>query len=253
MMLVLPVLAVALFVTGTFEAVLPVLLLAGSPFAVVGRRFLTWFDFTVAESPDGLRLRFGLTSHRSQTVPPGRVQAVRVERPLLWRRRGWVRVLVNVAGSSHGDEAQDRPSVLLPVAPESVARAVLGRVLPGVDLFAVGLAPAPDRARWRAPLQRRRLAAGADRQVFVARHGWLVPTWDVVPHARTQSVRVTQGPWQRRLGLASVHIDSTPGPVRIQAAHRDAGLARGIAEEQARKARDARARDVPERWLLGGS
>ncbi len=54
-------------------------------------QFLTLFGFTVAEARDGLRLRFGLTSHRSQTVPPGRVQAVRIERPLLWRPWGWGR------------------------------------------------------------------------------------------------------------------------------------------------------------------
>jgi putative membrane protein len=56
------------------------------------------FDFTVADSPDGLRLRRGLLETRAQTVPPGRIQAVRVVEPLLWRSRGWVRVEANVAG-----------------------------------------------------------------------------------------------------------------------------------------------------------
>ena len=62
------------------------------------RHFSTYFDFTVAESPDGLRLRHGLLSHRSQTVPPGRIQAVRITHPLCWRPLGWVRLEVNVAG-----------------------------------------------------------------------------------------------------------------------------------------------------------
>jgi putative membrane protein len=252
LMIALPLLAVVLAVFGVFELALPAVLLFGAPFFVVGGRFITWFGFTVAESPDGLRLRFGLTSHRSQTVPPGRVQAVRLEQPVLWRRRGWVRVVVNVAGASGGDEAQNRPSTLLPVAPEAVARSVLARVLPGVDPLDVPLAPAPPRARWRSPLQRRRLAVGHDEQVIVVRHGWLVPTWDVVPHARTQSVRVTQGPWQRRLRLASVHVDSTPGPVRITAAQRPADEARRLAEEQISLARSARARARPDRWLLDG-
>ena len=54
-----------------------------------------------------------------------------------------------------------------------------------------------------------------------------------MPHARTQSVRVTQGPWQRSLGLASMHVDSTPGAVKITGHHRDAVEARRLAQEQA--------------------
>lgn len=221
-----------------------------SPLAVVGGQFLTLFGFTVATSPDGVRLRFGLTEHRAQTVPPGRVQAVRFQAPLLWRHRGWVRIEVNVAGATGGEDAKQRPSVLLPVAPRDVATAVLREVLPESDPFKVELFPVPGRAKWRAPLQGRRLAAGADADVFVVRHGWLVPTWDVVPHARTQSVRVTQGPWQRRLRLASVHVDSTPGPVRIEAAHRSAEDGRALADAQADRARAARATSRPDRWML---
>jgi putative membrane protein len=125
--------------------------------------------------------------------------------------------------------------VVLPVAPLPVARAVLAEALPGIDPFAVPLEPAPPRSRWRSPLQFRRLAVGNNEHVLVARHGWLVPKWDVVPHARTQSVRMTQGPWQRRLQLASVHIDSTPGPVHITAAQRDEGSARRLVEAQSHR------------------
>ena len=239
--------------TGSWGLLLPMFFLLASPFFIVGGGFLTWFGFTVADSPDGLRLRFGLTEHRAQTVPPGRVQAVRFEAPLMWRHRGWVRVSVNVAGSTSGDDAKERPSVLLPVAPQHIARAVVAEVLPGTDPFSVPLQSVPRAARWRAPLQFARLAAGSDDSVFVARHGWLVPTWDVVPHVRTQSVRVTQGPWQRRLGLASVHVDSTPGPVKVTAAQRSASSARGWAQDQADRATSARALAPPDRWLSRGS
>ena len=65
-----------------------------------------------------------------------------------------------------------------------------------------------------------------------------------VPHVRTQSVRLTEGPWERTLGLASVHVDSTKGPVRITGLHLDSEFARQVAYDQADRARSARAKDT---------
>lgn len=232
---------------------LGVVLLGGVPVVTVFAQFARYFDFTVASSPDGLRLRHGLLQRTLQTVPPGRVQAVGFVQPFLWRSRGWVRVRLNVAGASartqgSGDQSYSE-NVLLPVAPWPVALAIVARVLPGVDLGAVPTVPAPVRSRRRAWIQWRQLAVGWDEQVLVTRSGRVVERWDVVPHARTQSVRVTQGPWQRALGLASVHVDSTPGAVRIVGLHRDAAEARRIAQEQADRAALARAGDRSVRWV----
>jgi putative membrane protein len=212
------------------------------------RRFAVHFELTVAESPDGLRIRQGLLETRAQTVPPGRVQAVRVVRPLLWRLVGdWVRVEVNVAGyaGQSGDGAIT--GVLLPVAPAAAARDVLARVLPGVDLDAVALAGVPSRARLVDPLVWTRLAAGADDAVFVARRGLLRRELDVIPHAKPQSMRLTQGPLQRRQRLVTLHLDTTPGPVRVHAAHRDADEALRLlldVVERSRLARRAQGRNV---------
>jgi putative membrane protein len=214
------------------------------------REFSGGFDFTVAESPDGLRLRHGLIEHRSQTVPPGRVQSLRLVEPLLWRRVGWVRVEVNVAGyAGGGDQAAHQTSVLLPVAPRPVALALIGRVLPGVDIDRLPLNGVPERARWRLPVWWRGLGCGAGDTVFAAKRGLLRRELDVIPHGKTQSVRVTQGPWQRRLRLATVHLDTTPGPVHVNAAHRDALEARAIVEAQAERARAGRRAAGPERWM----
>jgi putative membrane protein len=209
-------------------------------------RFLTYYGFTMAESPDGLRLRHGLLTTQSQTVPPGRVQAISLEQPLLWRRKGWVRLQVNLAGTA-GE--QGTAPVLLPVAPLPVAQGVLHRVIPGLDLAALPQAGPQPKARWRAPLQHRSLTVAVDDAVFAAGSGWLTRRLAIVPHARTQSVRVTQGPVQRRLGLADVHVDSTPGSVRPVARHRGQTEARLLAEQQADRAGAARAAARPERWM----
>ncbi len=243
------VVTVALLTEG-FGALFGLVFAVAAPIFASVNGFLANYDFTVAESPDGLRLRRGLLTTRSQTVPPGRVQAVEIAQPFLWRRFGWVRLRVNVAGYGGDNDSGSESAVLLPVAPVLVANAVLARVLPGVEVEKVPLVPAPREARWRSWWQYPRLAAGHDSTVFVARTGRLVRTLSVIPHVRTQSVRVTQGPWERALGLASMHVDSTPGPVTVTAAHRSLADATELATDQARRASAARLVAPPERWML---
>ncbi|UGQ09176.1 PH domain-containing protein [Yinghuangia sp. ASG 101] len=219
-------------------------------------RVLRYFDFTLSESPDGLRLAHGLIEHRHQTVPPGRVQAVRIVQPLLWRPKGWVRVEVNVAGYGQDENnTENHESTLLPVATREVALGVLSRILPGVDVRAVPLTRVPKRARWHSPVRRRAMACGADDRVFVARRGVFRRETDVIPHAKVQSVRWTQGPVERRLRLATVHLDSTPGPVRVTASLRDVDEAFRLVDEQAERSRVGRRGEGPHRWSTrsGGS
>ena len=232
------------------SGLLLILVTGGLPLLTVFGQFGRFFGFTVADSPDGLRLRHGLINVQSQTVPPGRVQAIEISEPLLWRRRGWVRVSLNVAGlQSEQDNAQEH--VLLPVAPQDVARQIIARVMPGVDPGALEFVPAPPMARRRAWLQFRNLGVAHDDLVLATSRGFLTRRVAVIPHARTQSVEVTRGPWQRRLGLASVQVDSTPGPVTVVALYRSASDARALAEEQLVRAARARAAGPAERWMTG--
>ena len=234
------------------SGLLLILVTGGLPLLAVFGQFGRYFGFTVADSPDGLRLRHGLINVQSQTVPPGRVQAIEISEPLLWRRKGWVRVSLNVAGLASDQDGQHE-HVLLPVAPHAVAHRIIGQVMPGVNPGTMHLVPAPARTRRRAWLQFRNLGVGHDDRVMVTSRGFLTRRVAVIPHARTQSVGVTQGPWQRRLGLASVQVDSTPGPVSVVALHRGAGEAREIAEAQLRRAAAARASGPAERWMTGSS
>lgn len=229
-------------------------------------RFSREFAFRVAVSPDGVRLRHGLLESRAQTVPPGRVQAVRLSQPLFWRGKDWWRVQVNVAGygGTGGDSGQADESVLLPVGTRDEAYGVLSLVLPDfghVDPRSVlddGLTGSgaqaefttvPERARWLDPLAWRRYGFAVTDQALLTRSGRWHRQLDVVPHEKTQSLGLTQGPLQRRLGLASVVAHSTPGPVSPTVPHLDAGVARSLLAEQARRARRARANAAPQRWM----
>ncbi len=227
----------------------------GVPLFIVISEFNILYGFTITKAADGVRLHSGLLQTRSQTVPPGRVQAIDFVEPLLWRRFGWVRIwltVAGVAGSGNDDHAKVSESVLLPVAHRSVATEIFSHVMPEVDLSTIALEPAEKRARWRSPIQWSRLAVGHDDQVFVARRGWVTRHLSVVPHARTQSVHVEQGPYQRALGLASVCVDVAPGPVKVLGLQRPAAQARQIAQAQADRARTARAVDTSTHWATDG-
>jgi putative membrane protein len=227
------------------------LITGGVPIFTAFGQFVRFFGFTVAESPDGLRLRSGLTSTQAQTVPPGRVHAIEYEQPLLWRRKDWVRVQITIAGAVGLQDGQQSGTTgtLLPVAPRELAESVVDRVLPGLGTMDYEWVPAPSRVRVRAPWQWRNLATAASAAAFAARRGRIVRRVAVVPHARTQSVHLSQGPWQRRLDVATLRIDVAPGPVTVLGLHQDAGTARASVDAQAQRAHTARRLAGPDRWM----
>ncbi|MGO4463516.1 PH domain-containing protein [Streptomyces sp. M-16] len=204
-------------------------------------RFLAEYDWTVAESPDGLRLDHGLLDREHETVPPGRVQTVRIVEPLLWRRRGWVRVELAVAGSKNG--------VLVPVATRAAAHAVIARVLPGADPVALAFAPSPRAgSRWVVPVWWKGYGLALSEQLFAARHGRLCRRTEIVPHAKVQSVRLSQGPWERLWGVADLHVD-TGANGTVTARLRGAAEAAALLDAQAVRSRTSRAAARPDRWM----
>lgn len=215
--------------------------------AVVGvvqvpvRRVMQDWGFRMAVAPGGLRLRGGLLETLSQTVAPMRVQAIGVTWPLLWRPTRWVRAVIDVAGyGAQEGQSERQVTRLLPVGDVSTARRLVAEVLPGVDITALPLAPIPRRARWLAPLAQPILGAALADRVFATTDGRVTRQLVVVPYERIQSVRIVQGPIERRLGLASVHAD-TAGALRAVAAHRDLADARALAAALSERARTARA------------
>ena len=58
------------------------LVTGGLPIIIVFAEFIKYFNFTVTQSPDGLRMKFGLAKTETRTVPPGRVQAIEIVEPL---------------------------------------------------------------------------------------------------------------------------------------------------------------------------
>ncbi|MFI1987883.1 PH domain-containing protein [Actinoplanes sp. NPDC020271] len=205
------------------------------------RRVLRDWDFRLARDPGGrLMLHYGLTETRSQVVPLHRVQAVRITWPFLWRLNHWLYLQLDVAGYEAPDRGNDTGSDrLLPVGDQHAARFLVGTVLPGVDLAALATTPPPARVRWLHPIGLRFMGVGLHPDVLVTRQGRLSREMTLVPYARLQSVRVVQGPLQRRLGVATVYADAA-GARSGAARDRDLAEAWALAEELARRAREAR-------------
>jgi putative membrane protein len=203
------------------------------------RAVLSDWRFTLATAPDGFRIHRGLLETRNHTVPPGRIQAIAVEWPLLWIAAGWVRATMHVAGLSHRDPGE-RQAGLLPVGTVPDAERVVGEALPGFVLRSVAVWGVPRRAAWLAPLRRFVLGYQVGPTAFVSRDGLLTRRLVVVPYGRIQSVRIRQGPLQRLLRLATVHVDTVGGGLSGVAMHRDAEEARALALDLAERSRLAR-------------
>ena len=225
-------------------------LLAGSAVYLFGlatgvwRRFNDQYRFTLAAADDGLRVHRGLLGTVSESIPLGRVQALRQVEPMWWRLLGWCRLEVDLAGVPGREQAAGSGQVirtLLPVGPLALAERLRAEVI-----GPVGFVPArpPGRARWKSPLSYHFLAAGHDDALAMAVTGRVrrVTCW--IPLTKTQSVRRVQGPVQRRLGLATVHLDAAGKRVDAAFRDRDAAEAEQLTDELAALSRQARRLEV---------
>lgn len=246
--------AVAFVVALQMEGLDDVVVLAPGAPVVAGfvlvqlRRFSGYFGFTVSQTSSGLQVRRGLLERTTQTIALARVQGVVVTEPFLWRGMGWARLDVSVAGYGAGAEGEGGPSAttVMPVAPRALVLRLGEHLLRGgeeeveVDPDAVPITVPPRQARWVDPVGRRFLGAGLGRDVVVSKEGRFTRRTHVIRHARVQSLRLAQGPVQRALGLADVHLDSPPGPVHVRFRHRAAADARAMLDEAEALARASR-------------
>ncbi len=213
------------------------------------RKLSAYYGFTVSSSDStqasALHVNRGLFELDTQTIALARVQGLVVTEPFLWRGLGWAKLGVSLAGGSGRGDSERGPatSTVMPAAGRAEVLALARLLLAeygSPDPDEVRLTAPPARARWVAPLRRLFLLGGVGEHLVVSREGMLTRRTHVVPHARVQSLRLHQGPWQRRLGLADLLVDSPPGPVSVRARHRDAGEARRLLDREQALAKPAR-------------
>jgi len=195
--------------------------------SVVWRGLSKALRYSIAPTPDGVRVTFGLLTTVTQTIPPGRIHAVELVQPLLWRPFGWWRITVNrVSGQSAAAQAssqQQQFNQVLPVGTRDDAIRVLQLLLPflpaedlplvidhGMRGPVAGADPyrrMAGRAWWRRPFSWRRHGAAVTRYGLLLRRGAVWRRQAVIPLARLQGVSMAQGPvdrWQR-VGKLQAH------------------------------------------------
>ena len=283
--------AIAIYLSGDADSFVAALLIA--PQAILGviggviatiaavmQKVNEGWNFTAAASADGIRLRHGLTTHDSQTIPPGRVHAVVLKQPLLWRGKDWWRVELTMAGyqgASEGNgnnKGKTSSHVMLPVGTRTQALQALwmmehdlgvvtdlngaeigtaGTNLLEVMMYGSGPAPgiftASPKAHWSDWITWNRKAAVLTTTMVMIRDGRITRRVSFVPHCRMQSVALRQGPAQRALGMANVKLHLVPGVVPTTVYHLPTASAQSLWELQVSHADMAREKEPPAAWL----
>ncbi|MBX3092337.1 MAG: PH domain-containing protein [Cryobacterium sp.] len=245
------------------------------------RRFTKSLRYSIAGTPDGIRVGFGLLSTSNETLPPGRIHSVQVSQPLMWRAPGWWEIKVNRAGhsSTKGADGQANTTIL-PVGDRDDVRRVLELMLPELLAQSVESVPAageaidsaisviesglesrggPDDGFTNSPRRAavlrwfswRRNGFAITTGSLVLRKGAIWRQLVIVPQPRLQSVSLHQGPLLRPLKLASVHLHTVSGPISAQLGAIDRDAAVKFFEDVARVAVSAAHSDTTHRWRAG--
>ena len=223
---------------------------------------------------DSLRITYGFTGTHTQTLFPQRIQALKIEQPLLWKPFGWYRVVVNIAGVAVNTEGSSDDlftrNTALPVGTAREMQRLLHLLLPNVsphsleivqavmessrynpaDSSELGVVTAPRRTRWLNPFTFRRdgfarvnterVEAETDphhsehaptRDLLLLRGGCLLRFLSIVPERQVLAVQWSQGPLNRILKTACIHLGSVSGPVKPAVQNLEAHDAERIAAE----------------------
>lgn len=234
---------------------------------------LNYRGFTLERAGNELRKRYGALSRREANIPLERVQAVRVEESLLRRPLGLAALKIETAGAAPGQGQHRGVEAFLPLARVRDVPRLVAAVLEDLDFGALRFQPVHPRARLRAfarySLPLLALAAGLavafgpawlwllalEPLVYGAAHlhvrhlgyavadgyvalraGFLTRTTWIVPERRIQTLHLRETRLQRRLGLATLGVDTAAGEATVVdlGAEEAGGLFAGLAESASR-------------------
>jgi len=232
-------------VIGALLGLLAVLLI-GMVFSVAGT-VLLFHGFTLSQRGDYLRRRYGLLTRRASNLPRRRIQVLEIEEKLVRRLFGFATLRADTSGGAReGEDDNEGRDVLLPIARREeidrlapsllpdfageqsewrrVSRLAIRRgVLKGalVCLAAAVASVALQRTAvalwplavvplvwWMNVKSYHHLGYALGPRYLQTRRGWLGRSTHIVPIHKIQAVELHQTPFDRRLGLARLSIDT---------------------------------------------
>jgi putative membrane protein len=220
--------------------------------------------YSIAPTPDGVRITFGLLTTVTEIVPPGRVHALEVTQPILWRPAGWWMIRINrLTGRSAADSSTDQFTTVLPVGTAADVERVLRLLQPQVPeaewplivqegVLGPGEADTfvntPSRAWWIRPLSFRRNGFRLTGDLLLLRRGVIWRRLAILPLARLQSLGLHQGPLDRMSRVATLRAHVVTGPVYANLSAIDRDRALGLFADASRGAVLAASGDRSHRW-----
>jgi putative membrane protein len=243
----------SLFTTVLFVLAALVALLVGMRLLSVLWAFGKFHGFRLTRRGDDLRAEYGLLPHVSKTIPRQRIQLLSMREGFLHRRCGRVAVQVETAGSAGEEQGPSSDRLwLAPLIRRQNVASLLHEAIPELDLDAVRWEPVSSGARGR--IFRRLIyvtmlaTAGAvaglgvwglvlplplvpiawlHAKLWVAhaayaltsgavlfRSGWWNRRLSIARFGKIQSLERAESPFDRRHGMASLHVD-TAGASRV--------------------------------------
>lgn len=220
--------------------------------------------YSIAPTPDGVRITFGLFTTITETIPPGRIHAIEIGQSILWRPFGWWRVRINrITGRSASDNSTDHFTTVLPIGTRADVEQVLRLILPETDdtdlslIYEHGiLGPqdgdpytnTPRRARLLRLLSWKRNGFALADRALLLRRGVVWRSVTVLPYARMQSLGLHQGPLRRALRAATARVHTVSGPVSGELGAIDRDAAQTLFADVSTRAISAAAADRSHRW-----
>ncbi|MFP4622930.1 MAG: PH domain-containing protein, partial [Gemmatimonadota bacterium] len=241
---------------------------------------IRYHGFTLTRAGDELKREYGLFSRHHSTVPLERVQAVRIEESLLRRLLGLAALKIETAGGAVQQQGQARggeAEAFVPIARRRDVGPLLREVFPDARLEGVAMHSVSPIARRRSFLRlavpvavaavllgllvgprwyallllwlpswlyaradyRARAWARPPSYVLVRGGVFTRVSW-VVPERKIQTLHVGESPFQRRLDLATLMVDTAAGARAARVADLERGTARPLLLSLARDAEAAR-------------
>ena len=206
---------------------------------------MTLHGFRLLRAGDDLRLEYGLLTRVTATIPIHRIQALTIQEGPLHRLCGRVTIRVDTAGGEGQGAAQAQRQRLAPILRRGEVEGFLRTVLPDhdADVLWNGVDPRGFRRKltksailvtllgvvltwplrvWAVPLLIlmfgwaavharqwiRRLGWAATNDAVLFRSGWIWRNTTIAPLGKIQIVAVHESPFDRRLRMAGVVVDT---------------------------------------------